>query len=173
MILFALIIVGYTFLGGFKAVCWTDFFQGILMLVALLAIPIIVATTYDLDHSLLANVYEYTDAPGAGSYYYYVTAVYEGCESAPTNTVQVGVTGVGDLSDNVNLFPNPTKGNVTIQAKDMNRITVVSVLGQVVFDTELDQDEYILNMAQFNTGMYMVRIYTDGGVTVKRVTVMH
>ena len=49
---------------------------------------------------------------------------------------------------------------------------MVSVLGQVVFDTELDQDEYVLNMAQFTTGMYMVRIYTNEGVTVKRVTVM-
>ena len=64
MIIFALIIVGYTFLGGFKAVCWTDFFQGILMLIALLAIPIIVTATQDLDTSLLANVYEYTDASG-------------------------------------------------------------------------------------------------------------
>ena len=62
MIVFALIIIGYTFLGGFKAVCWTDFFQGLLMLVALLAIPIIVVTTQDLDTSLLSNVYEYTDA---------------------------------------------------------------------------------------------------------------
>jgi hypothetical protein len=56
---------------------------------------------------------------------------------------------------------------------NMNRITVVSTLGQVVFDTELDQDEYVLNMSQFNTGMYMVRVYTDNGVTVKRVTVLH
>jgi sodium/proline symporter len=36
----ALIIVGYTFLGGFSAVCWTDFFQGMLMLAALLIAPI-------------------------------------------------------------------------------------------------------------------------------------
>jgi len=34
------IIVAYTFLGGFSAVCWTDFFQGLLMLAALLAAPI-------------------------------------------------------------------------------------------------------------------------------------
>ena len=34
------IIVSYTFLGGFSAVCWTDFFQGMLMLGALLAAPI-------------------------------------------------------------------------------------------------------------------------------------
>lgn len=65
MILFAVIIIGYTFLGGFKAVCWTDFFQGILMLLALLAVPIIVVATQNLDTSLLANVYQYTDASGA------------------------------------------------------------------------------------------------------------
>ena len=42
MILSASIIVIYTFLGGFNAVCWTDFFQGLLMLAALMAAPIIV-----------------------------------------------------------------------------------------------------------------------------------
>jgi len=36
----AAIIVGYTFLGGFSAVCWTDFFQGMLMLAALMLAPI-------------------------------------------------------------------------------------------------------------------------------------
>ena len=34
------IIVAYTFMGGFSAVCWTDFFQGLLMLGALLIAPI-------------------------------------------------------------------------------------------------------------------------------------
>ena len=36
----AIIIVSYTFLGGFSAVSWTDFFQGMLMLGALLIAPI-------------------------------------------------------------------------------------------------------------------------------------
>ena len=39
--LFALLILIYTFLGGYKAVCWTDFFQGLMMLIALLAVPIV------------------------------------------------------------------------------------------------------------------------------------
>ena len=34
------IIVVYTFLGGYKAVCWTDFFQGLLMLVAVVIVPL-------------------------------------------------------------------------------------------------------------------------------------
>lgn len=35
-----LIIVIYTLTGGFKAVCWTDFFQGMMMLAAILITPI-------------------------------------------------------------------------------------------------------------------------------------
>ena len=43
MAVFALLILIYTFLGGYKAVCWTDFFQGIMMLIALLAVPIVMS----------------------------------------------------------------------------------------------------------------------------------
>ncbi|SDX97168.1 sodium/proline symporter [Evansella caseinilytica] len=35
----ALVIISYTFLGGFLAVSWTDFFQGILMFLALIIVP--------------------------------------------------------------------------------------------------------------------------------------
>ncbi len=59
MLIFAAILIVYTFLGGYKAVCWTDFFQGILMLVAVLAVPIVIATTKELHPSLLNNVVEY------------------------------------------------------------------------------------------------------------------
>lgn len=35
----AIVIISYTFLGGFLAVSWTDFFQGILMFLALIIVP--------------------------------------------------------------------------------------------------------------------------------------
>ena len=47
MYLAAFIIIAYTFLGGFSAVCWTDFFQGLLMLGALLIAPIFAASMLD------------------------------------------------------------------------------------------------------------------------------
>ncbi len=58
MIIFAAIVVLYTFLGGFNAVCWTDFFQGLLMLGALLIVPIVVGFTGNLDTSALSTVYQ-------------------------------------------------------------------------------------------------------------------
>lgn len=38
----ALVIISYTFLGGFLAVCWTDFIQGLLMFGALVVVPVVV-----------------------------------------------------------------------------------------------------------------------------------
>ena len=55
MLIFAAILIIYTFLGGYKAVCWTDFFQGLLMLAAVLAVPLIMVFAGDLEFSLLSN----------------------------------------------------------------------------------------------------------------------
>ena len=44
MYIAAAVIISYTFMGGFSAVCWTDFFQGLLMLAALLIAPIFALT---------------------------------------------------------------------------------------------------------------------------------
>ena len=56
MYIAAAIIILYTFLGGFSAVCWTDFFQGMLMLGALLLAPIFAAANLPANSSV--------DAPG-------------------------------------------------------------------------------------------------------------
>lgn len=38
-----IVVVSYTFLGGFNAVCWTDLFQGLLMLCAVVIVPLAAA----------------------------------------------------------------------------------------------------------------------------------
>ena len=49
MYLAVFIIVGYTFLGGFSAVCWTDFFQGMLILGAMLLAPVFAIFVLDFS----------------------------------------------------------------------------------------------------------------------------
>lgn len=66
MLVFLAVVVGYTFFGGFKAVCWTDFFQGLLMMLALMAVPIVVCIGHtDLfNYDNLTTVFQYKDANG-------------------------------------------------------------------------------------------------------------
>ena len=81
-------------------------------------------------------------------------------------------TNVSEYDINANLYPNPTSGIVTIEAEGMQRLVVVNELGQVVFDAETNGDTETLNMSQFGVGVYMVRIYTENGMSVKRVSVI-
>lgn len=41
LIIGVFVIIAYTALGGFMAVCWTDFFQGLIMFFAIIALPLI------------------------------------------------------------------------------------------------------------------------------------
>ena len=90
-------------------------------------------------------------------------------------TLSITVKNSSDISEfgvKANLYPNPTNGNITIEAEAMQRLTVVNELGQVVYDAETSSDAETLNMSQFGTGIYMIRIYTENGMGVKRVTVI-
>ncbi len=53
MFIFAILVLTYTFLGGYKAVCWTDFFQGLLMLIALISTPILMLLIGKFDSSFV------------------------------------------------------------------------------------------------------------------------
>ncbi len=61
LLIFAIIIIAYTFLGGFKAVCWTDFFQGLMMLVALLAVPILIVKAPEFAADKITAAYTMQD----------------------------------------------------------------------------------------------------------------
>jgi len=55
----ALVIISYTFLGGFMAVCWTDFFQGMLMVFAIVFVPLAALKGmggYDSTVSLIESI---------------------------------------------------------------------------------------------------------------------
>ena len=65
MLIFGAIILLYTFMGGFKAVCWTDFFQGFLMLAAVLAVPILAGLSGDANPEFLKATYTYMDGTTA------------------------------------------------------------------------------------------------------------
>jgi hypothetical protein len=127
----------------------------------------------------------YFDEVEAGTYYYQVTAVYtnngEECESEPAtaydneeqNYVIVNVTAIDENGVNgMMVYPNPTKDNLNITAEGMINITITNALGQVMYEQNVDSDNQIINMSQYEAGVYMVRITTENGVAVKQVTVV-
>ena len=83
-----------------------------------------------------------------------------------------GYDWMGESSESVSVYPNPTTGNVNIVALGTNHITVLNALGQVVYDANADGNMTTLDMSQFQAGVYMVRVTTENGESVKRISVV-
>ena len=116
--------------------------------------------------------------------YYKVTAVNTmpgntSCESDPAMSIDgihdyvtVVTDGVNELDAESKVYPNPTNGQVNIEAEGMKRVTVTNALGQTVFDAPTDSNQMVLNLSQYGTGIYLIRISFENEVRVQRVSVV-
>ncbi len=124
--------------------------------------------------TLLGNTTDlgvYITGVPVGEYTFGVTAVYADCESDP-EYVTVVVDGVNEDAIVSAIYPNPTSGDLHINATAMTRVSVFNTMGQMVYDQNVSCDEMVLDMSQFEAGVYMVNIVTENGTSVKRITVV-
>ena len=73
----------------------------------------------------------------------------------------------------VTLYPNPAKETVSITAEeDLLRITVFNLLGQQIEAKDLNgAHNIVLQTSSYASGIYMVKIATEKGVTTQRLVV--
>ena len=140
------------------------------------------------DFELIDNTTEttYFDVVNEGTYYYQLTAVYEQegkeCESDPANAYEneeqdyiIVIVKKGESLDEnafvTMVYPNPAKDVLNISAEAMTRVSIINTLGQTVYDQAVDADDVVLDMTQFKSGVYMLRIATENGVATQRIMV--
>ena len=119
-----------------------------------------------------------------GNYYYKVYAYYQDtdCTSAPANYkwadnqyylhVYYSTTDVNEMSAGIQLFPNPTKGSFTIEGVNLQNVSVYNALGQMVYTSECEGNSTVIDLNDAETGIYMVKIVSANGETVKKVSVI-
>ena len=81
--------------------------------------------------------------------------------------------GINNNSLNVSLYPNPTSDEVKILCDEVkiDRVTVYDILGQIVLDNEVNGNETVLHLKDAAVGMYLVRITTEQGYSMKKLIV--
>ncbi len=103
----------------------------------------------------------------AGDYWINGTTV-NGCDSSIYLHVGVSHIGVDVVSvlDEVKVYPNPTRGHVTVSANEVVKVEVFDLVGRLVasFDNTANFD--ISNLAE---GSYTLRITLPEGVTTRRI----
>jgi hypothetical protein len=136
-----------------------------------------------LEYEEIANVggdvHEYLDEVEDVTYYYKVTAFSSACESnpaiTPDNVDYVMVTVPLAIAENgveASLYPNPTTGNLTVEADALTSVTVYNLVGQKVFEERTQGNKSVINMKAFGCGMYLVKIDAVNGTITRKVTVI-
>lgn len=80
-----------------------------------------------------------------------------------------------DISVNENkmsfakIFPNPTENELNIECEGMQEIMIYMPNGQLLEKINVNSDKHIINMSEYNSGIYFLKIVSEEGTSVKRV----
>lgn len=84
--------------------------------------------------------------------------------------ITAGFFGLDEQTIEAKIYPNPTKGIVTIEADRIIQVRVVDMLGQVVENREFGPtDSVTLNLGKLAPAAYMLEIKTVTGAIMQRV----
>ena len=110
------------------------------------------------------------------------SAPLSGSFSNGFNTTILGVQNIANAVSNLNIYPNPSNGQITLEwlavsGQSSVRISIFDKLGQLLYDNSYSQivgkNTKLLNLENLTSGIYTLRMQTSGGSTVKKVVIMH
>ena len=133
-----------------------------------------------------SGVTSYTDNSlyEEGDYFYRLYAYYGelDCTSSPANKkycpnefelpVYYSPTGIDENEAQVKVYPNPTKGNVTVEAEGMTAVSVYNALGQCILHRETAGRQATVDLQNLPEGLYLLRVKTKEGEVCRRISVL-
>jgi hypothetical protein len=104
---------------------------------------------------------------------YNVTAIWQGCETELSNTIylgpSVGIEEPTTQDDAFVVYPNPVSDQLTLQGEGLRHVSLISITGATVFDSDITGDGFVIDMESMPQGLYLLRVLSDEGVKVEKV----
>ncbi len=95
------------------------------------------------------------------------------------NQLSTGVLENTSRLQGVSIYPNPSKGQITISAPSLNygsvvEINVINILGKTVYQQQTlanSEGTYSINLSALNSGLYIVELRNEKGVAIQRLNI--
>jgi hypothetical protein len=85
-------------------------------------------------------------------------------------TLGAGRVGISEALS-INVYPNPSSGLVNISGAEKATYVVLNTLGQMVASGELTSETTTLDLSNQGTGMYLLKVVSNGAVQTKQLVV--
>ena len=151
---------------------WPDYF-------IMTVIDHLVGDTTNVTVSMEDNfLYQENINPNGMDKSYKIKAVYSDCES------EYGLTAEGEdyirfcnlsveeQTNLVKLYPNPTNGQLTVEAEGMTTVSVYNHIGQCLMEKLATDDAFTFDMSGLPSGVYMLKVRTHSGTFMQKVIKM-
>lgn len=93
---------------------------------------------------------------------------------SPNGSITVGMKELDMVSENVQLYPNPSEGNIYVESKgyEINKVRITNLLGEQVYSKELNKDEPIdIEIPDKRSGVYILTCETGSHSITKKFIV--
>jgi 6-phosphogluconolactonase (cycloisomerase 2 family) len=104
-----------------------------------------------------------------GTYYDVVTL--NGCSPETSNTINVTNIGINDQENKsfINIYPNPTANNFTIEYPEKASLIILNMQGQTILQKEIQQGITDICITGLAKGVYILKLYSNNKTAVVRV----
>ena len=98
----------------------------------------------------------------------FVTTTDQGCDSLIYLHVDLkeGIEQPDNMLANVKVYPNPTRGMLTIGADEVTEVEVLDIVGRRVASFK---DTNTIDISKLESGTYSLRITTPYGIVIRKV----
>jgi len=79
--------------------------------------------------------------------------------------------GVFDVSEdiNINIYPNPTDGEIVVEGKNIETIEVFNIYGKIIKKIKASSDKTSINLNTLAKGTYIIKLTTDDKIITTKI----
>ena len=124
-----------------------------------------------IGHSSGTDFIDYSANPSQ-TYHYTVTGKTAFIESSPSNEVYIDWTTNTNENieyQNINIYPNPTESQVTIEAQGLSQVRVFNVMGQEVKVLNTNESTVTIDLSMQPQGCYFIETTTEQGCSTRKI----
>ena len=98
-----------------------------------------------------------------------------GCVLTDNNVVYINAVGVEELFEEMVMYPNPAQSQISIQWRtgELRQYQVMDSMGRTVHQGVSAGTQYVLDVTQWTSGLYLVKISSNGMEKTERLMVSH
>lgn len=103
---------------------------------------------------------------------YNVTVWDNGCSTFDKVYVRLVEGLVNNKLENISIYPNPTKNQITIKSdlhKGFYKYEILNNHGVLVNEGEISNAKYNIDLSSYAEGVYIIKIFTSKGISINKI----